>query len=119
MENDILKNKIAPWQEKGRWYHGVFDFSTGDFIKDKTDPEWYANKSVLNNGGYYYIGFDPSKPEYKIIDCHFYYDGVTIGTANPLSGGIHIATNGAVRHRIGFTTFLGGKAEVWVFAYKK
>ena len=21
MENDVLKNKIAPWQEKGRWYH--------------------------------------------------------------------------------------------------
>lgn len=20
MENDVLKNKIAPWQEKGRWY---------------------------------------------------------------------------------------------------
>lgn len=21
MENDVLKNKIAPWQEKGQWYH--------------------------------------------------------------------------------------------------
>lgn len=28
MENDVIKNKIAPWQSKGRWFH-VFIESDG------------------------------------------------------------------------------------------
>ena len=37
MQNDVLKNEIAPWQEKGRWYHGVWDIATAAFETDKTD----------------------------------------------------------------------------------
>lgn len=32
MQNDVLKNKIAPWQEKGRWYHAFIE-STGTALK--------------------------------------------------------------------------------------
>lgn len=37
MQNDVLKNNIAPWQEKGRWYHGVYDATNLTFISEKTD----------------------------------------------------------------------------------
>ena len=33
MENDVLRNKIAPWQEHGRWFHGLWDFATNKFIE--------------------------------------------------------------------------------------
>ena len=37
MQNDVLKNNIAPWQEKGRWYHGVWDMSVPGWITEETD----------------------------------------------------------------------------------
>lgn len=37
MENDVLRNKIAPWQEKGRWYHGVVNVPNRTLVADKTD----------------------------------------------------------------------------------
>ena len=36
MQNDVLKNEIAPWQEKGRGYHGVVE-SDGTAWTIKTD----------------------------------------------------------------------------------
>lgn len=35
MENDVFKNKIVPWQEKGRWYHAHIVNSAID--ADNTD----------------------------------------------------------------------------------
>ena len=39
MQNDVLKNEIAPWQEKGRWYHEVVesDGSTWSIITNESD----------------------------------------------------------------------------------
>ena len=40
MQNDVLKNEIAPWQEKGRWYHahitesGVDSVNTDQYLLD-------------------------------------------------------------------------------------
>lgn len=45
MENDVLKNKIAPWQEKGRWYHahitesGIDSLNTDKFLLDNMKIE--------------------------------------------------------------------------------
>lgn len=44
MENDVLKNEIAPWQEKGRWYHAVFDVPTKTFIPELSD-EYMTNSN--------------------------------------------------------------------------
>ena len=45
MQNDVLKNNIAPWQEKGRWYHahitesGIDSLNTDQFLLDNmTNP---------------------------------------------------------------------------------
>ena len=44
MQNDMLKNTIVPWQEKGRWYKlvGVYSESTSRFVTDAnaSDPKY-------------------------------------------------------------------------------
>ena len=35
MQNDTLKNRIVPWQEKGRWYH--FTIDSNGVVNDKSD----------------------------------------------------------------------------------
>ena len=52
MENDVLKNKIAPWQEKGRWYHGVWNLATNAFDSENTDDELLSNDYGLEFTGY-------------------------------------------------------------------
>ena len=66
MQNDVLKNSIAPWQEKGRWYHIQIesDGATWKINKDKSDSI-FANASVSSNtfivlfsSGYTFIPLD-------------------------------------------------------------
>ena len=47
MQNDMLKNNIAPWQEKGRWYHGLWDCSTHSFIADESDSVFSDGTTTL------------------------------------------------------------------------
>lgn len=69
MQNDMLKNTIAPWQEKGRWYHAAYDYSTEKFIAEETDSllldltifETY----IAGNLRYMYSKND----DYQITDC--------------------------------------------------
>ena len=62
MQNDVLKNNIVPWQEKGRWYHGLWDTSTDSFITEKTDSFINDHCTVSNISGVYYLFVDnPNK----------------------------------------------------------
>lgn len=49
MQNDVLKNKIAPWQEKGRWYHLRFNIDGEDGIyidHDNSDPIFHDSEMI-------------------------------------------------------------------------
>lgn len=51
MQNDVLKNKIAPWQEKGRWHHirlNVWDETiTMDY--DNSDPVFMNSELIRSD----------------------------------------------------------------------
>ena len=52
MENDVLKNKIAPWQEKGRWYHGLWNLATNAFESVETDAELLSSDYEIQVSAY-------------------------------------------------------------------
>lgn len=55
MENDVLKNKIAPWQEKGRWYHmhvnenGMDINNSDEYIINNVSIEPTSGNVTLND----------------------------------------------------------------------
>ena len=63
MENDVLRNKIAPWQEKGRWYHahltenGLDTLHSDKFINDNFTISSISTAITLNNTDYTIIDF--------------------------------------------------------------
>ena len=54
MENDVFKNKIAPWQEKGRWYHIKLD--SNGIIQSETDTFIKNNFFLDASGAFWRIG---------------------------------------------------------------
>lgn len=56
MQNDMLKNTIVPWQEKGRWYHahiteaGVDVNNTDDFVKNNFNIASNASNIYVKKG---------------------------------------------------------------------
>lgn len=65
MQNDVLKNNIAPWQEKGRWYHAHITKTGID--SDNTDQFLIDNLTVPLNSSYYILkaGYIPA--DYVVV----------------------------------------------------
>ena len=74
MQNDVLKNEIAPWQEKGRWYH-VHQTESG-FDSANTD-QFILDHCTTSASGTYWIFNDP---KIKIVDFHFVIHDFEIST---------------------------------------
>ena len=53
MENDVLKNKIAPWQEKGRWYKGVYEFDGTNYKIHSDESDQFLVDSFIGSSGAY------------------------------------------------------------------
>ena len=113
MQNDVLKNEIAPCQEKGRWYHitAVSDGTTWSIDNDRTDPE-YQNATITN--GYYVVVSDGSKPQ--PVDCKF------ILHSRPTSAVMYRTNNFTLYFSTARTTAVltavanyTGDVEIWVF----
>lgn len=121
MENDVLKNKIVPWQEKGRWYHGLWDYSTGKFDPTETDSILMdSNIFELTSDGttklIYPLPFNNQR--YSIVDVKYKPRDSVVVTANANSsiGMIRTTTTGATGR--GFARYTGitkGKADIWFF----
>lgn len=64
MENDVLKNKMAPWQEKGRWYHVTIKATGSAFsvIADKSDPFNFS----INATNYLVVPLDVQILDWKV-----------------------------------------------------
>lgn len=114
MQNDVLKNEIAPWQEKGRWFHitAVSDGSTWTIDADRTDEE-FKNASIVSSNQILITTEDDSQP----IDAKFIIHkkptgGITYGTNN-----FTIAT-GPTRTALVLTLASNYTGDVDVWFYK-
>ena len=115
MQNDVLKNNIAPWQEKGRWYHGKVDLTNiYSFIINETD-EYLIQKTSIGaaTGCLLLVG---STNKIHILDSHFRLSnytrtadsGVTVIRYFYSNGreGIFIAPSGATTGTVDFWVFI-------------
>lgn len=115
MENDVLKNKIAPWQEKGRWYHGFLNVITGQPIANKTD-------SFLNDSSKFVYFFSSRRAfihskdtSICLVDAKFKFSkDFTKAGAEMLPLGVYVTTAGGTGLLIGCEG-LTGEIEFWVY----
>lgn len=124
MQNDMLKNTIAPWQEKGRWFHGVADCTTKQLIKEKTDAFLFDNciLSVFSSNS---VGIheDTTKPLNTFQPLQLIRDLSNVG----LSGAVYtLSTTEYINSRGSRAILLysydgtaTGTVEFWVFAITK
>lgn len=114
MENDVLRNKIAPWQEKGRWYHARFVYNNGwDYDYDNSDP-YFANKTVSSN--YATLTDDH---DYVPLTAHqiLYNDGATGAAFNYSTGQFRRTAQRTVLVLQTSSTFYG-TIDLYVFIVK-
>ena len=113
MQNMTLKNELAPWQEKGRWYHGVYNCGNGAFISDETDP-LILTFTVATTSSVRYIYTDD--PDIVIAEVIVIPKGtVTIGTNAAASpGAIRLTTDGNIG-RAFCPTGATGELDVYLF----
>lgn len=114
MQNDVLKNEIAPWQEKGRWYHGIFDCATGVFIADKTD-DVLNNMTITTSGSLYYL--EPQHGNHDIIDIKIIPLSPLIVSAYGVAalGQRRLGPNGNLAYAFFRTGASSGEIEVFAF----
>ena len=111
MENDVLKNKIAPWQEKGRWYHGLYDTATKNFITPYSD-EIFHTMAFDEASTHVYL-----KTDYIIKDCVVFPDGpLTVQASTTLELGRHrVLTGGEWEVSISNNQIKAGLIHVYIF----
>lgn len=91
MENDVLKNKIAPWQEEGRWYK--IRIKSLQLDQNESDPNFNAYFSASSN--YIYL-----PPKFVLCDYKMIYDDFTVTSDTNINPVIRLNSAG----RIGFST---------------
>ena len=92
MQNDVLKNNIAPWQEKGRWYHAHITETGLD--TDNTDKFFTDNFSVSASSGY----VNCNNASISIVDYEFIINSVTSdGTLRNMYKQFGVRTNDTQR----------------------
>ena len=118
MQNDTLKNRIVPWQEKGRWYHAQLH-SNGTLweIDLSNSDELFADFDIYTNEYLRYQG----ALDIHIID--FKYDILDLPT-----GGLTLPTTNGMCFRVTpqFDSIqlitpsrYEGDLTLWLFAYFK
>lgn len=116
MQNDVLTNKIAPWLEKGRWYHGIFDYAAGNLDRDKTDSYIIDNFTHGPSGTTRYLV--PKRKEIRILNAIFdAYGESSTNTAINLS--FRYQTDGVKGVSIGPYGLTTGIIEFWLFIVEK
>lgn len=100
MENDVLKNQIAPWQEKGRWYHGVVNIDTSgssgnaSLVPERTDELLLDDTQFFVRADSHYIFlFNRSRTMSFVGNPIIKYPSDLIGTSGRRQNSIYV--NGA------------------------
>lgn len=114
MQNDVLKNNIAPWQEQGRWYHATVSCNGTTWkIETAKSDEHFKNLSIVSTN---YLVVSNNVKEIPltfevIFDANF-------------PGSITYSKTlyyGNIRHDIILPSAASyvGEADVWVFIVNK
>ena len=114
MQNDMLKNNIAPWQEKGRWYHGKIDLATKTFMQDECDSYIIDNFILQSASQNYYIGADVGKGYIMPISLQCVYHNVN-SAATYFANNMYMTAGGIVRLGIFPVGINSGTLEFWIF----
>ena len=88
MQNDVLKNEIAPWQEKGRWYHAHLT-ETG-FDSSYTDKFILDNMLISSNSG----NAELNTNAHALIDCKYIINDAATAATRAVNVSILIFANG-------------------------
>ena len=118
MQNDVLRNTIVPWQEKGRWYHAKFDFSAGAIVAAETDQYLLDHATATLSGTTWYYNFDRVGNDHAagIIDYKVLYTDIPIAsTAATIYIALRHYTNGNTGFIFALSDFNDGFADIWVF----
>lgn len=118
MQNDMLKNTIAPWQEKGRWYHGLWDFSTNSFSECDKFITDHCDIAIQSNVASIYVKDHIG----EIADVkEILREPLTIASSTNLAfDNIRMTTLGYMGRIIASTVPTAGEMDVYVFiVFKK
>lgn len=118
MQNDVLKNNIAPWQEKGRWYHGIIDCATNAFITADCD-DVIKNEFLLFQSGISYLVEKKQTSDRVIID-YVWRDNKKSNPATQTitQKAIRYNTSGTVDLYISTSSYPDGTVDFWIFCDK-
>ena len=116
MENDVLKNKIAPWQETGRWYHIACDSNGTTWTLDQIHCDPLPN--LIITGSQYIIPFDDV--DHVIIDIKVKVVGTPLSTIDFTTYyGVRLAASpNRYAIRLPDPTSLNGHVDIWIFVVK-
>ena len=117
MQNDVLKNNIAPWQEKGRWYHAnIYSSSSVSGINtNRTDSFIVDNFNIYPISGKIYIGPKVGSENIVILDCHANYKNYTISTDATNVTLKYYAADGRILWGFAGGPFTGADIDLWLF----
>lgn len=116
MQNDMLKNNIAPWQDKGQWYHLKVesDGSAWSILYDESD-ERFQNSVVAS--GYYIRIIDDKLKNYEesIIDIKVKINApMTAATLYSTNYNIYLTTT--IQHVVlNAANNITGTVDIWLF----
>ena len=113
MQNDMLKNTVAPWEEKGQWYHGEYDCTSGKLIRERTDKFILDTFTFTTISGVVclYTTNNKVKGLQSIIKL---IDGYTASSTGSTAQ-YYITATGVICLPIAQSSANAGKTEFWVF----
>lgn len=114
MENDVLRNKIAPWQEKGRWYHGLVDIATHSFDASFTDELLMNEFTILSVGSTWHLAPKTNVTK-QILDVKIRCHEVTSSSTASININTYYYADARRTYFIYPNVFTAGEIDIWAF----
>ena len=114
MQNDMLKNNIAPWQERGRWYHAHLSSNGTAYTLDKAKSDTFFSNSYIS-GQLLVIPTD----EYTPVDLKVIFKNTPISIVALYDGTFYPRFNDTtIQVVMSAATTYNGEFELWIYAVK-
>lgn len=119
MQNDVLKNNIVPWQEKGRWYHLKLesDGTAWSIINSESDPIF--NGAIIISSVYVYLS--RQNDLFNVIDAMAIINDIPqSGQSITYLGGTTWCINRTstrIYYVLPSANTYTGSVDLWIFAF--